>query len=412
LLQGQHVGLADLRRCAADDDLVGAEVAVDEACDELSLRRLQLECGAVEPLGGRGREPNEERRRRFGRHGYQDIKPAIVAGVAKRAFVLGGTGQTARALLPRLLGRGWDVVVASRGEREVPAGVEHVRVDRTDAEALRTALGGGVDVLIDFVAFEPEHADQLLALSDLVGSFVVLSSAAVYFPDDEAQWPKLPVPIHERQRTVRGGPSSYSTKKRAIEEALLAQDAVPATLIRAGAIHGPHSQWAREWHFVKRALDGRRVVVLAYRGESRFHTISVHNLAELVWLSAEHPGRRVLNAGDPAPPTLLEIERAAAGVLEHKWTEVLIDAPVDGVGETVWTTPHPIVLDMTEAEFEVGYRPVTTYERALPETVRWLVEVTRDRDWREVLPRSAEIMAGSFDYDAEDAFLGSLVKGG
>lgn len=331
--------------------------------------------------------------------------------MAKRAFVLGGTGQTGRVLVPRLLARGWDVVVASRGERAVPDGVEHVRVDRSDAAALRAALGGGADVLVDFVAFEPEHADQLLALRDLVGSFVVLSSAAVYFPEDEREWTRLPVPIGERQPTVDPGPANYSTRKRAIEEALLAQDAAPATLIRAGAIHGPHSEWAREWHFVKRVLDRRRVVVLAGRGEGRFHPVSVHNLAELAWLAAEHPGRRVVNAGDPAPPTVLEIGRGIARVLDHEWAEVLIDEPVDGVGETVWTAPVPVVLDMTEAEFEVGYRPVTTYERTLPETTAWLVEATRERDWREVLPRSAEIMARSFDYEAEDALLGSLASG-
>jgi nucleoside-diphosphate-sugar epimerase len=332
--------------------------------------------------------------------------------VARRAFLLGGSGQTGRALVPRLLDRGWDVTVASRGERDVPDAVEHVRVDRADADTLRAALGGGFDVLVDFVAFEPEHGEQLLALRDLVGSYVVLSSAAVYFPEGEAEWPELPVPIHERHATVDPGPGGYASKKRAIELALLAREDVPATLIRAGAIHGPYSAWSREWHFVKRVLDRRRVVVLAHRGESRFHPISVHNLAELIWLSAERPGRRVLNAGDPGPPTLLEIERAVARTMGHEWSEVLIGDPVGSVGDTAWSAPQPVVLDMTEAEFEVGYRPVTTYERTLPETVQWLVEATRDRDWREVLPRTAELLGDSFDYGAEDAFLRSLATAG
>jgi nucleoside-diphosphate-sugar epimerase len=331
--------------------------------------------------------------------------------VAKRALILGGTGQTGRALVPRLLDRGWEVVVASRGEREPVAGVQHTRLDRADTEALRRALGSGVDVLVDFVAFEPEHGEQLLSLRDLVGSFVVLSSAAVYFPEDDADWSRVPLPLAERGWTVDPGAATYATKKRAIEEALLGQDTSPATLVRAGAIHGPHSSWAREWHFVKRALDGRRVVVLAQRGQIRFHPISVHNLTELIWLAAEHPGRRVLNAGDPEPPTLLEIERAVARLMEHEWAEVLIDAPAGGVGETVWSAPRPVVLEMTEAEFEVGYRPVTTYERALPETVTWLVDATRGRDWREVMPRAAEYMAGSFDYAAEDAYLDTLKDG-
>jgi hypothetical protein len=66
---------------------------------------------------------------------------------------------------------------------------------------------------------------------------------------------------------------------------------------------------------------------------------------------------------------------------------------------------------MTEAEFELGYRPVTTYQQAVPETVAWLVEVTSERPWEEVLPRSAELMHGAFDYGAEDEFLDGLTKG-
>jgi nucleoside-diphosphate-sugar epimerase len=328
--------------------------------------------------------------------------------VARRAFLLGGSGQTGRALIPRLHQRGWEIVVASRGEREVPAGVDHVTVDRGAEGALEDAVGDGADVLVDFAAFEPEHAEQLLALRDRIGSLVVLSSAAVYFPEDEADFARLPVPIAERTETVAPGPGGYATKKRAIELALLEQDALPATLIRAGAIHGPWSTWAREWYFVKRVLDGRRAIVLAYRGASRFHPISVHNLAELIWLATERPGRRVLNAGDPEPPTVVEIARAVAANLEHDWAEVLIDEPVGNVGETVWSTPHPVVLDMTDAEFELGYRPVTTYEQALPETLAWLVEATRGREWREVLPTTAKIMESSFDYAAEDAFITRL----
>lgn len=328
--------------------------------------------------------------------------------MARRAFLLGGSGQTGRALIPRLHQRGWEIVVASRGEREVPAGVEHVTVDRGVEGALENAVGDGADVLVDFAAFEPEHAEQLLALRDRIGSLVVLSSAAVYFPEDEADFARLPVPIAERTETVAPGPGGYATKKRAIELALLEQDALPATLIRAGAIHGPWSTWAREWYFVKRVLDGRRAIVLAYRGASRFHPISVHNLAELIWLAAERPGRRVLNAGDPEPPTVVEIARAVAANLEHDWAEVLIDEPVGNVGETVWSTPHPVVLDMTDAEFELGYRPVTTYEQAIPETLAWLVEATRGREWREVLPTTAKIMESSFDYAAEDAFITRL----
>jgi nucleoside-diphosphate-sugar epimerase len=349
-----------------------------------------------------------------------EYQAAIVAPVARRAFLLGGSGQTGRALVPRLQERGWDVVVGSRGERELPPGVDHVQVDRADTDVLKQALGKGADVLVDFVAFEKEHAEQLLALKELTGCLVVISTASVYTDRDgrtfdEAQtpeqFPRFPVPISERtQPTVEPGDANYSTKKAAIERVLLGQDAVPATLIRAGAIYGPGGS-VREWYFVKRVLDERRYVILGDLGRSRFHPISTENLAELIWLAAEHPGSRVLNAGDPGPPTLLEISRAIAAALGHEWTEVLLPTLGEPC-ETPWSCPRPVVLDMTEAAFEVGYRPVTTYERAVRATCEWLVEATKERPWEELMPRMAEYMQDSFRYEAEDELLSGLIKDG
>jgi hypothetical protein len=44
--------------------------------------------------------------------------------------------------------------------------------------------------------------------------------------------------------------------------------------------------------------------------------------------------------------------------------------------------------------------------------VRWLVEATRERPWQELMPRAAEYMQNSFDYEAEDEFIRGFVKGG
>jgi nucleoside-diphosphate-sugar epimerase len=337
--------------------------------------------------------------------------------MARRALLLGGTGKTGRVLARRLLATGWHVVVASRGERPVETDAEHVELDRGDDKALRAALGDGVDALVDFVAFERAHAEQLLSLTGLVRSLVVVSSASVYadaqgrgldeIPEgDDAGWR---VPLAEREPTVEAGDATYSTRKRAVEQSLLGQTEIPSTLIRAGAIYGPGDLNSREWYFVKRALDRRPVVVLAHRGESRFQPTSVHNLAELIRLAAERPGRRLLNGADPDAPSVAEIGRHIAAVMDHERAEVLMPGPPkDGVGDNPWAVPRPFVLDMTEAEFEVGYRPVTTYGKAVEETCEWLVSATEERDWREVLTGAARLYDGQFDYDAEDAFIRGL----
>jgi nucleoside-diphosphate-sugar epimerase len=341
--------------------------------------------------------------------------------MAQRAFLLGGTGKTGVVLARQLAERGWDVVLASRGEVPPPEGFQHVRVDRGDTDALRGAVEPGADVIVDFAAFEPEHADQLISLAPVLGSAVVVSSGAVYTDAQgrsleqirDGEIVEFPVPIPERHMTVAPGGEGYAAKKAAIEHRLMESSALRTTIVRAGAIYGPGDTASREWHFVKRVLDGRPVIVLAHRGASRFHPVSILNLAELLRLAAERPGNRIVNGGDPDPPSVLEISRIVAAAMGHEWSEVLLPgAPPDEiVGGNPWGVPRPWVLDMTEAEFEVGYRPVASYATAVRGTIEWLVESTRGRDWREVLPTAAEHYEKLFDYEAENAFLAGFKAG-
>jgi len=338
------------------------------------------------------------------------------------ALVIGGTGLVGAAVCRRLAERGFDVTTAARGKTPPPPDLGEaarvVALDRKDDAALRAAVDDGVDVLVDAAAMREEDGEQLVRLQDRIGSLIVLSSASVYTDDegrsfDEAtgptDFPQLPTPIAERQRTVEPGPQTYSTRKVAIEQRVLAEDALRATIVRPGAVYGPGDARPREWFFVKRALDRRPYVVLAYRGASRFHPAAAENVAELVRLAAERPGRRVVNCADPEAPTALEIGRTIGRTLGHAPDVLLLDGPArKAVGEHPWAVPRPFVLDTTEAELELGWRPVTRYERAVQATCDWLVEAVAGRDWREALPGAAEIYGGLFDYAKEDTFVRSL----
>lgn len=290
---------------------------------------------------------------------------------------------------------------------------ELVTLDRDDANAL--AVADGFDLLVDVIPYEAAHAQQLLACD--VGAIVAVSSASVYADAkgrtlDETQseddFPEFPVPIPETQQTVEPGDETYSTKKVQVERMLLESERVPAAVVRPCAIYGRGDRMAREWHFVKRALDRRPYLLLMNHGVGHFHTTAAENIGELVRLVAASPRTAVYNCGDPDPPTLLEIARAVAEQTGHRPTEILLAGGFGRgeLGATPWSVPKPLLIDMGKAERELGYEPATTWAQALPRQVGWLIEATRDRDWAEVLPRGAQYLR--FDYEAEDELVRSL----
>lgn len=343
-------------------------------------------------------------------------------------MVIGATGQIGRPAVRALAEDGWEVRAASRGgggDEPAPEGVRTVRLDREDDGALAGVVGDGCDLLVDLVAYGAKHAGQLTRLANRIGSAVVISSVAVYedgrgrgfeTQDEPGGSPRYPVPIPETQPTVAPGDATYATGKALLERNLLTVgDTLPVTLLRAGAIHGTHCGVPRELYFVKRLLDGRRRRVLAYGGRSRFHPVHASNVAELIRLAALRPGSRVLNAGDPQAPTAAQIGEAIDAVMGRETETVLVDGPPPegGIGDHPWCVEHPVVQDMTAAERELGYRPVTGYAESLPETVDWLTERLSGRDWEDAFPQLVRSYGRDslFGYAAEDAWLERYDRG-
>jgi nucleoside-diphosphate-sugar epimerase len=338
----------------------------------------------------------------------------MVARGQRTAFVLGGNGLIGRALVPALAEAGYAVTVMHRGDHPVaePVAAAAARLatgDREDDDALAAAMGEP-DVVVDVIPMRPAHSDQLLRLRARFGSLVAVSSGAVYA--DRTGAPALgctdpdgvPCPIGEEQRTVAPDDETYPGRKAGVEQRLLACDGLPVTVVRPGAIYGPGDRASREWFFVKRVLDGRRRVVLAGNGESRFHQTASANLAALIVRACERPATRVLNAGDDDCLTVAQTAAAVAAAMGHEWETVLLPEPAEdgGVGDTPWSTRVPIVYDVSAAH-ALGHRDVVDRQDAIGEACTWAVEATRGRDWREVLPQTAAYYGALFDYAAEDA---------
>jgi nucleoside-diphosphate-sugar epimerase len=341
--------------------------------------------------------------------------------MARRAFIIGGTGQIGIAIAADLLAAGWEVRIGARGNRTPPArlvagGASFVPVDRDQPGALARALAGGADAVIDTAAYGPAQGRQLLNIQDDVGALIVISSSSVYRDGegrtlDEAAhngFPAFPAPIREDQATVDPGDATYSTRKVALERLLLDAATVPVTILRPAAVHGLGSSHPREWWFVKRMLDRRPVIPLAYQGRSRFHTSSALNIAALTRIALDRPATRLLNIADPQPLTVAEI---GALIGKHMgYSGSFANVPTEGypapVGGSPWSVQRDFLLDVSAAR-ALGYRPVTDYAGTIGAICDALNRFKGSDDWRRLFPGLAAYPRDLFDYAAEDAALSS-----
>jgi nucleoside-diphosphate-sugar epimerase len=324
--------------------------------------------------------------------------------MAQRAFVL-GWGQIGRAIAANFIANGWTVTI---GQKSVPSncdqdGLERFAFDREDTAAIARAIGDGFDAVVDTVAFGADHAAQWAGLSDRLGKLVVISSISVYADDqgrtlDEARqngFPHFANPIPETNRRTAAGPETYSTRKVALEDAIMALD-LPTVILRPGAIYGVGCRSPREWWFVQRVLAGHVEIPIAWSGKSRFHPVAAGNLAELTRLAIETGGSHVLNAVDADCPTVLELGRMILDAISSAATLNPFDGPPRGLeGATPWSIPLPMIADMTAAE-QLGYRPVTHFAKEMPLVCSDLIERAKHDGWKLAFPGLALYPTGYF----------------
>ncbi len=146
---------------------------------------------------------------------------------------LGGTGTISSWCARRAVDAGIALTVLNRGtttSRALPDGIEVLRGDARDPQSVRDAIGDRhFDVVVDFVAFLPEHvAADIEVFSGRVGQFVFISSASAY------QKPVGNLPITES--TPLHNPFwQYSRDKIACEDLLInayRNDGFPITIVR------------------------------------------------------------------------------------------------------------------------------------------------------------------------------------
>jgi len=323
----------------------------------------------------------------------------------RTALIIGGTGQIGIAITNRLVSMGWSVTTSTRSLPSARISAQHDIVNASSYEDLFKSITTPIDLLVSCVAFDKEDAAQLLCVDKDIGRIVAISSVSVYRDEkgrtlDESRESGFPVfdgPMTENTLTVAPGPQTYSTRKMAMERTLLEQDEVPVTILRPCAVHGPHSKHAREWWFVKRLLDGRTKIPLAYGGESQFQTTSVEAIADAVVLAADSKLPVIANVCDADSPTVKQIGQAIMKILGIEAELVgLNDSAYPAIaGATPWSVPGPYI-----ASGVVPGKP--SYAETVHSTVSWLKKEVNTNNWQTVLPQLAGYPYDHFDYSVDD----------
>ena len=195
------------------------------------------------------------------------------------ALIIGGTRNLGPGLTAALLDAGFAVSLFHRGVTPPPPlppgrpAVEILHGDRSDAAQLAAAVGAReFDAVIDTTLYNGPDAAAAVRLfrGGRAGRYVMLSTGQVYLVRD----PAPPRPFRERDYAGAAMPHpgpqasafdldnwTYGVDKRAAEEALLAEPALPVTVLRLPMVNSARDHHYRLKNYVARLLDGGPILL-------------------------------------------------------------------------------------------------------------------------------------------------------
>jgi nucleoside-diphosphate-sugar epimerase len=179
-----------------------------------------------------------------------------------KILFIGGTGTISSACSQLAAQRGIELYLLNRDEsvRNAPEAAQVLNADIRDRESVKAILGKDhFDVVVDWIAFTPEHIETDLELfRGRTDQFIFISSASVY------QTPPARLPVTES--TPLYNPFwQYSRDKIACEERLMRayrEENFPVTIVRPSHTYDRASlPLAGRYTAIDRMRKGKKVIV-------------------------------------------------------------------------------------------------------------------------------------------------------
>ena len=193
-----------------------------------------------------------------------------------KVLFFGGTRFVGKALVSRLLAKGHEIFVFTRGNLPVPKETTHIKGDRADDDDLKKISGHSFDLIVDSSGRNLEETQRLLKFSGLPSfRFIYISSAGVY---ENTQF----LPLGEES------PIDIASRHigKAKTESWLKAERIPFTSFRPTYIYGPGNYNPIEKWFFDRITNGRSIPI-PLDGQVITQLGHVSDLAEAISKSLE-----------------------------------------------------------------------------------------------------------------------------
>ena len=317
------------------------------------------------------------------------------------ALFIGGTGIISSACAPLALEQGFDVYLLNRGQsaRPVPEGARVIQGDIRDPAGVRAALGDRrFDVVVDWVAFTPEHVETDLALFEgRVGQYIFISSASVY------QTPPLHLPVTES--TPLYNPYwTYSQNKIACEDRLVRayrETGFPVTIVRPSHTYDERTlPFQGGYTMVDRMRKGKPVVV--HGDGTSIWVLTHHRDFARGFVGLMGNSRAIGEAVQITSDELLSWNQIVDLVARAAGTEAdKVHVPSDVIAryDPEWGAgllgdkAHSMIFDNTKIKRLVpGFAATIPYSRGVEEVIAWFDADPARRVVDEVVDRHMDAM--------------------